>query len=77
MTTPQSEYSLEENLINQLQELGYNKVVIKDESYLTANLKAQLEKHNKTTLSDKEFKQVLKDWIYLNVLDYKYFAGSV
>jgi type I restriction enzyme R subunit len=59
MTTPQSEYSLEENLLNQLQELGYSKVVIKDEGELISNLKAQLEKHNKTSLSDKEFKQVL------------------
>lgn len=59
MTTHQSEYSLEENLIKQLQELGYQKVVIKDEEDLIANLKTQLEKHNKTSLSDKEFKQVL------------------
>ncbi len=57
--TTQSEYILEENLIKQLQELGYQKVVIKDENDLIANLKSQLEKHNKTSLSENEFKQVL------------------
>lgn len=55
----ESEYILEENLIKQLQELGYQKVVIKDENDLIANLKSQLEKHNKTLLSENEFKQVL------------------
>jgi type I restriction enzyme, R subunit len=55
----ESEYILEENLIKQLQELGYQKVVIKDENDLIANLKSQLEKHNKTLLSEDEFKQVL------------------
>lgn len=55
----QSEYSLEENLIKQLQELGYQKVVIKDEEDLIANLKTQLEKHNNKSLSEKEFRQVL------------------
>ena len=59
MTTPQSEYILEENLIKQLQELSYTKVVIKNESDLVGNLQKQLEKHNKTSFSAKEFKQVL------------------
>ena len=57
--TTQSEQVLEENLVEQLQGLGYKKVVIKDESSLIANLKAQLEKHNNTSLSEAEFKQVL------------------
>lgn len=57
--TTEPEYILEENLINQLHTLGYVKVVIKDEKDLVANLKVQLEKHNKRTLSDNEFKQVL------------------
>ena len=57
--TTQSENVLELNLIAQLQELGYTKVAIKDEADLVANLKTQLEKHNKTTLSDTEYKQIL------------------
>ncbi|PCJ22830.1 MAG: deoxyribonuclease HsdR [Flavobacteriales bacterium] len=57
--TTQPEAILEDNLVKQLQELGYAKVVIKDEADLVANLKKQLEKHNNKTLSDKEFKQVL------------------
>ncbi|WP_370477203.1 type I restriction endonuclease subunit R [Tamlana flava] len=59
--TTQPEYILEENLVSQLQELGYGKVVIKDEADLILNLKSQLEKHNKATYSDNEFKQILND----------------
>src|SRR5665648_58806 len=69
MSTPQSEYSLEENLIKQLQELGYRKVVIKDENDLIANLKSQLEKHNKTSLSENEFKQVLNKLAKGNIFE--------
>ena len=57
--TTQSEYILEENLINQLVELGYSKVTIQDETELINNLKTQLEKHNGCSLSEYEFKQVL------------------
>ncbi|MFY0605968.1 MAG: type I restriction endonuclease subunit R [Cyclobacteriaceae bacterium] len=57
--TTQSEAILEDNLVKQLQSLGYAKVVIKDENDLIANLKDQLEKHNKKSLSNQEFKQVL------------------
>ncbi|MGC6431739.1 MAG: type I restriction endonuclease subunit R [Jejuia sp.] len=57
--TTQPEYILEENLVNQLQDLGYKKVVIRDEDDLISNLKSQLEKHNKASYSDTEFKQVL------------------
>ena len=57
--TTQPEYILEENLVEQLQDLGYEKVNIKDEDELVANLKGQLEKHNRTTFSDAEFKQIL------------------
>lgn len=57
--TTQPEAILEENLVKQLQELGYAKVAIKDEVDLIANLKTQLEKHNNKTLTDNEFKQVL------------------
>ncbi|WP_437394898.1 type I restriction endonuclease subunit R [Flagellimonas lutimaris] len=57
--TTQPEYILEENLVEQLQDLGYEKVIIKDEDQLVSNLKGQLEKHNWTTFSDAEFKQIL------------------
>ena len=55
----QSELELENSLIAQLQTLGYEKVRIDDEAALLINLKKQLEKHNKTLLSDLEFRQVL------------------
>lgn len=55
----QPEAILENNLVKQLQELGYTKVTIKDEADLITNLKTQLEKHNKLSLSVNEFKQVL------------------
>ena len=55
----QPEKILEENLVKQLQQLGYKKVVITNEADLLSNLKTQLEKHNNTTLSEKEFAQVL------------------
>ncbi|NEW60239.1 type I restriction endonuclease subunit R, partial [Sulfurovum sp. bin170] len=59
----QSEATLETNLIEQLAKLEYQKVTIKDDKALEANLKTQLEIHNNTTLSDQEFKRVLN---YLN-----------
>lgn len=61
--TSQPEQLLENNLVSQLVKLGYEKVVIKDEADLLLNLKSQLEKHNKITLSDNDFKQVLN---YIN-----------
>lgn len=57
--TIQSEQILEENLIKQLIGLGHDFVALKDEPALLANLKAQLEKHNRTTFSDTEFAKVL------------------
>lgn len=59
----QSEAILEENLIKQLIDLKYEKVSIKDDKQLEKNLKSQLEKHNKTTISNSEFKKILN---YLN-----------
>ncbi|MGV6852805.1 MAG: type I restriction endonuclease subunit R, EcoR124 family [bacterium] len=53
------ELELENQLIAQLETLGYKKVHIDDEAALIANLKTQLEKHNQTSLSEAEFKQVL------------------
>lgn len=55
----QSEQVLEEQLVVQLQKLGYNYVVIKDEAALITNLKAQLEKHNQCTFSKTEFDKVM------------------
>ncbi|MDX2246465.1 MAG: type I restriction endonuclease subunit R [Bacteroidia bacterium] len=58
--TTQPEQILENNLVFQLQQLGYEKVAIRDEGDLLANLKAQLEKHNKVTLTEGEFAQILR-----------------
>jgi type I restriction enzyme R subunit len=55
----QSEAILEENLLKQLELQKYERVVIKDDKDLEKNLKTQLEKHNKTNISDTEFKRVL------------------
>jgi type I restriction enzyme R subunit len=55
----QPEQILEENLVAQLRLLQYDYVLINDEKDLLANLKSQLEKHNKITFSDKEFERVL------------------
>ena len=57
--TRQSEQILENELVKQLQSLGHSFVEIPDETALVANLKSQLEKHNKLSLSDKEFAKVL------------------
>ena len=61
--TTQPEQILENNLVEQLKKLGYKKVSIKDERDLLTNLKSQLEIHNKTVLSDNDFKQILN---YIN-----------
>ena len=61
--TSQPEQILENNLVVQLVKLGYKKVEIKDETDLLANLKVQLEIHNKTTLTDSSFQQILN---YIN-----------
>lgn len=55
----QSEQILEEQLITQLQKLGYKYVTIADEKALLLNLKTQIEKHNNIQLSDSEFEKVL------------------
>ncbi len=55
----QSEQILEEQLIGQLQKLGYKYAFIADEKALLANLKTQLEKHNHIQFSDSEFEKVL------------------
>lgn len=55
----QSEQILEQQLIAQLQKLGYAYKVINSEKDLLTNLKAQLEKHNNITFSPAEFDKVL------------------
>lgn len=55
----QSEQALEEQLLKQLQKIGYDSVTIPDEKALVGNLKTQLEKHNKTEFSHTEFDKVL------------------
>lgn len=57
--TTQPEQLLENNLVAQLQLLGYSYVTIADEKDLLANLKNQLEKHNGIQLTAKEFDRVL------------------
>ena len=56
--TRQSEQVLESQLVERLKGLGYEYVKIKDESDLLKNLKTQIEKHNRLTLTDKEFDKV-------------------
>jgi type I restriction enzyme R subunit len=55
----QPEAVLEEQLVGQLQKLGYGLVMLKDEKDVLFNLKNQLEKHNRIQFSEKEFDKVL------------------
>jgi len=55
----QPEQILEDNLVKQLTNLGYNYVEIKDEAALLANLKEQLEIHNKIKFTKNEFDKIL------------------
>ncbi|MBP1664198.1 MAG: type restriction endonuclease subunit, partial [Bacteroidetes bacterium] len=57
--TTQPEQLLENNLVAQLQLLGYTYVTIADEKDLLENLKNQLEKHNGIEFTAKEFDRVL------------------
>ncbi len=58
--TIQSEYQLENELIAQLQGLGYRFVTLKTEQDLLANLKQQIEQANGlAALSETEWKQVI------------------
>ncbi len=59
----QPEQILENSLVTQLAQLGYKKVEIHDEADLLINLKKQLEVHNKVSLSNNDFTQVLN---YIN-----------
>ena len=55
----QSEQILEEQLIAQLQKLGYGYITLNNEAVLLVNLKNQLEKHNNIFLSSSEFDKVM------------------
>ncbi len=65
----ESEQTLENKLIAQLETLGFDKVRIDDETALLANLKKQLEKHNNKKLSDGEFKQILNKLAKGNIFE--------
>lgn len=67
--TTQLEQALEDSLVKQLIDLGYEYVQIRDESDLLTNLKAQLEKHNKVDISDSGFEQILNHLNKGNVFD--------
>ena len=55
----QSEYKLEEALINQLQSQGYELVKVQNEDVLLRNLRHQLELLNDVYLSDSEWNRLL------------------
>ena len=61
--TTQPEQILEDNLVAQLVKLGYEKAALHDEKALLENLRVQLGKHNKISISEKEFTQILN---YIN-----------
>ena len=67
--TTQSEQTLENNLITQLQDMKYERVTIADEKGLLTNLRSRLEHHNKITLSNKEFDKILNHLNKGNVYD--------
>jgi len=55
----QSEAILEEQLVAQLQLLGYKFALVSNEKELLRNLKMQLEKHNNIIFSEAEFEKVM------------------
>jgi len=56
-------------LINQLTSLGYDQVVISDETTLLVNIKAQIEKHNYLSPADTECHSTLNHLINGNKFD--------
>jgi type I restriction enzyme R subunit len=57
--TLQSEKTLENNLLTQLESMDYERITIADEMAMVTNLRTQLELHNETTFSDIEFERIL------------------
>ena len=55
----QSEALLENSLVNQLSDLGYENVNVKNEIDLKNNFKKQLEKFNEISLTDSDFDKIL------------------
>ena len=55
----QPEAVLEQELVDQLQKIGWDRVAVRNEYDLIQNLKSQLEQHNDTIYSDKEFGDIL------------------
>jgi len=65
----QSEATLENNLLKQLQNLGYAPVKVPDGDTLIHNLKSQLEAFNDTTFTQKEFATILNHLSKGNVFE--------
>ena len=59
----QSEAVLEEALLHQLKEQGYERVNITSETALIENLRRQMERLNGIVLSDNEWKQLFEQHI--------------
>ncbi|MEB6324368.1 type I restriction endonuclease subunit R [Staphylococcus xylosus] len=62
----QSEYGLEENVVKQLQDLGYERVLLRNETQLKENFRRILNERNAdklegTPISDSEFKRLMID----------------
>ncbi|RQM84184.1 restriction endonuclease subunit R [Staphylococcus xylosus] len=62
----QSEYGLEENVVKQLQDLGYERVSLRNEEQLKENFRRILNERNTdklegTPISDSEFKRIMID----------------
>lgn len=62
----QSEYDLEENVITQLQDIGYERVTLRNETQLIENFRHILNERNAdklegTPISDSEFKRIMID----------------
>ena len=55
----QSEYALEESLIAQLEGMEYVRIAIDNEAGMLANLRRQLEVHNKLSFTSNEFSRIL------------------
>jgi len=57
--TTQPEQILEDNLVKQLDGMGYDVVSVHDEASLLKNLKTQIEAHNQVELTESDFRQIL------------------
>lgn len=65
----QSEYELEQELVEQLTGLGYAYVKVKDSDELLDNLKQELEAFNDHSYTDQEFNQILNHLSKGNVFE--------